>query len=179
MYELAIHWRNATKDAFTPHRGDGIIDLPGLVKGWAIARSVEVLAASGLTSWCINAGGDVLTSESSRLRPWTVGIVDPEDRAKLLTSVVMTEKYSAVATSGSAERGEHIWNQITDAAGDYVQVSVLAPDMITADALATAIVAGGQDLLDLFASNWDAEALAVNRNGNLRATPGFRAFLAT
>jgi thiamine biosynthesis lipoprotein len=121
----------------------------------------------------------VLTSESSRLRPWTVGIVDPEDRAKLLTSVVMTEKYSAVATSGSAERGEHIWNQITDAAGDYVQVSVLAPDMITADALATAIVAGGQDLLDLFASNWDAEALAVNRNGNLRATPGFRAFLAT
>ncbi len=179
MYELAISWRNATSGAFTPHRGDGVIDLSGLVKGWAIARSGDILTASGLNSWCINAGGDVLTSAGSRIRPWVVGIVDAEDRTKLMTSVVMTEKHPAVATSGSTERGAHIWKGTGESDFDFVQVSVLAPDIVTADVLATAIIAGGPDLLDFTATNWDAEALAVDRNGILRATPGFRAFLPT
>lgn len=184
MYELATSWRNATNGVFTPHRGDGVIDLSGIVKGWAIARSGEALAASGLTSWCINAGGDVLTGGPSPIRPWTVGIVDPEDRTKLLASVVMTEKHPAVATSGSVERGNHIWTPTAHAPGEqvpvseYVQVSVLAPDIITADVLATAIVAGGRHTMDLASSTWDVETLAVDRNGTLRVTPGFRDSLA-
>ncbi|MEO6826518.1 MAG: FAD:protein FMN transferase [Microbacteriaceae bacterium] len=178
MYELAIGWRNATNGAFTPHRGDGIIDLSGLVKGWAIAHAGEALTAGGLTSWFINAGGDVLTRGRAPTRPWTVGITDPEDRTQLMASVVMTQNHHAVATSGSAERGEHIWTQSPRAASEYLQVSVLAPDIVTADVLATAIVAGGQNMLDLAASTRDVEALAVDHHGILRVTPGFRSALA-
>jgi thiamine biosynthesis lipoprotein len=179
LYELAIGWRNATNGAFTPHRGDGVIDLSGLVKAWAIARSGEILAAHGMVSWCINAGGDVLTAGSARMRPWTVGIVDPDDRGALVASVVMTETHPAVATSGSAERGDHIWTQTAHGAGEYRQVSVLASDIITADVLATAIVAGGREAMDLATSTWPIEVLAVRRGGALEATAGVRRVLAT
>lgn len=61
MYDLAIDWRNRTNGAFTPHPGDGSIDLSGVVKACAIAQAATILCAQGVHSWCINAGGDVLT----------------------------------------------------------------------------------------------------------------------
>jgi len=36
-------------------------------------------------------------------------------------------------------------------------------------------VAGGRELLDLAASEWDVDILAVTHDGGLLATPGFRA----
>jgi thiamine biosynthesis lipoprotein len=179
MYELAISWRNTTQGAFTPHRGDGTVDLSGVVKGWAIAQAGEVLASAGLDNWCINAGGDVLASGTNRTGPWTVGIVDPADRTALLASVRVPGHLGAVATSGSAERGDHIWTQTAAGSRPFLQVTVVAADIISADALATAIIAGGRETLDLATSGWPVEVLAVERSGALLATPGFRRILTT
>lgn len=49
-----------------------------------------------------------------------------------------------------------------------------AGDAVTADVLATAIVAGGTPMLRRAAALWDIDALAVRRGGELLATPGFR-----
>jgi thiamine biosynthesis lipoprotein len=179
MYELAISWRNTTQGAFTPHRGDGTVDLSGVVKGWAIAQAAEVLASEGLDNWCINAGGDVLASGTYRTGPWTLGIVDPADRTALLASVRLPGHLAAAATSGLAERGDHIWTQTTTGSRPFLQVTVLGADIITADALATAIIAGGRRTLDLATSGWPVEVFAVERNGALLATPGFRRILTT
>jgi thiamine biosynthesis lipoprotein len=52
---------------------------------------------------------------------------------------------------------------------------VAAADIVTADVLATAIVAGGTAMLHRATDGWEIDVLAVRRNGELLATPGFRA----
>jgi FAD:protein FMN transferase len=51
----------------------------------------------------------------------------------------------------------------------------MAGDIVTADVLATAIFAGGVPMLDRAADGWDVDVLAVRADGQLLATPGFRA----
>ncbi|HEY4151927.1 MAG TPA: FAD:protein FMN transferase, partial [Pseudolysinimonas sp.] len=145
VYATALGWRGETGGAFTPHRPDGAIDLNGIVKAWAMAGADRAL---GDRDWCLNVGGDVLVSGRDQFgRSWVVGIVDPADRAGLLTAVPLVGTRRAAATSGSAERGDHIWTRGREVA-EFVQVTVLADDIVTADVLATAIVSGGSATLD-------------------------------
>jgi thiamine biosynthesis lipoprotein len=58
---------------------------------------------------------------------------------------------------------------------EFVQVSVAAADVVTADVLATAIVAGGIPMLNRATAMWDIDVLAVRADGDLLATQGFRA----
>ena len=57
---------------------------------------------------------------------------------------------------------------------DFVQVTVAAADVVTADILATAIVSGGRPMLNLATDQWDVAVLAVHADGSLLATPAFR-----
>ena len=166
-YSRALEWRSLTGGAFTPHRPDGVIDLSGIVKALAIEASGQLLVDDG--DWILNAGGDVLTSGQTA----TVGITDPLDRTQLLTSVRLGESRRAAATSGSSERGDHIWGR-----GGFAQVTVVANDIVTADVLATAIVAGGVETLNASTSGWNIDVLAIDPTGNLFATPGFTAGIA-
>ena len=163
-YARALEWRSLTADAFTPHRPDGVIDLSGIVKALAIEAAGRALA--GEENWIVNAGGDVLTSG----QPTTVGIADPFDRTQLLTSVRLGGSRRAVATSGGSERGDHIWGR-----RGFAQVTVVADGIVTADVLATAIVAGGVDALNASTSTWDIDVLAIDAAVNLFATPGLTA----
>ena len=54
-----------------------------------------------------------------------------------------------------------------------MQVSVAAGDIVTADVLATAIVAGGEAALDELSSREPVDVLAVRRDGTMAATPGW------
>lgn len=104
---------------------------------------------------------------------WRAGIVDPADRRTLLAGFPLGGGKVALATSGSAERGDHIWSSAAGAA-EFRQVSVAAADVVTADVLATAIVAGGAPMLRRATALWDIDVLAVRRGGDVLATPGFR-----
>ncbi|MGB4808906.1 MAG: FAD:protein FMN transferase, partial [Candidatus Phosphoribacter baldrii] len=57
----------------------------------------------------------------------------------------------------------------------FHQVTVAAPDIITADVLATAILAGGRPTLDLALRRWDIQVLACTADGEFLATNAFRA----
>ena len=203
LYADAVGWRLLTEGAFTPERPDGVLDLSGIVKGYAIQEAGTSLLALGLRDWCLNAGGDVLVSGSPGAgspgsgsdEPWRAGIVDPQDRRTLIAGYPLGGANSAnganganlaLATSGSAERGDHIWAAGAGAgagaraasgvrgAPAFRQVSVAAADIVTADVLATAIVAGGMPMLDRATDGWNIEVLAVQAGGELLATPGFR-----
>lgn len=180
LYVEASEWRTLTEGAFTAERPDGVVDLAGIVKAHALREAGTSLLALGLEDWCLNAGGDVLVGGSptpGSARPWWAGIVDPEDRTALLTAfpVGATAK-RALATSGTSERGHHIWTAGLQREPDegFRQVSVAASDIVTADVLATAIMAGGTATLTLATSGWDVDVLAVKNDGGLLATPGFR-----
>lgn len=185
-YAEALGWRLRTEGAFSPERPDGVLDLSGLIKGYAIGQAGEALRSRGITDWCLNAGGDVLVMGSpvpGSGTAWAAGVVDPLDRSALLAAYELggPGPRCALATSGSAERGDHIWaaGAGSRAAGSsgagFAQVSVAAADIVTADVLATAIVAGGTAMLHRATDGWEIDVLAVRRNGELLATPGFRA----
>ena len=178
-YADALGWRLMTEGAFSPERPDGVLDLSGIIKGYAIRQAGDALRGRGITDWCLNAGGDVLVMGSpvpGSGASWTAGIVDPLDRSELLSACQLGGRGTrrALATSGSAERGDHIWTAGYRGA-EFVQVSVAAADIVTADVLATAIVAGGTAMLHRATDGWEIDVLAVRRGGGLLATPGFRA----
>lgn len=175
-YAEALAWRQRTDGAFTAHRPDGVVDLSGLVKATAMHDSAMLLDASGVSTWTLGVGGDLV--RASGPHPAALGIVDPDARTRLFTAVRLGDHRRALATSGSAERGEHIWTRTDLPRSPFAQVSVAADDIVTADVLATAIVAGGQPMLELACDRWDIDVLAVGREGELHATPGMRAAIA-
>ncbi|WP_235933791.1 FAD:protein FMN transferase [Agromyces humi] len=171
-YALAVAWRARTGGAFTPHRADGVIDLNGVVKALAIAEAGEAIGATGVDEWGVDAGGDVLVSGlRAGGSPWIVGIADPGDRGAMVASLPLGDARRAIATSGTAERGDHIWSPTDVRDASFVQVSVAAADIVTADVVATAIIAGGEATLDELTACEQVDVLAVRSDGTLLATP--------
>jgi thiamine biosynthesis lipoprotein len=174
-YGLAMDWHLQTAGAFTPNRPDGIVDLNGVVKAMCIADAGALLKGSGIHDWSVNVGGDIACSGNPETGEWVAGIVDPNDRAELITTVTLRPGRRAIATSGSAERGDHIWLLDRAGAADFVQVTVIAEDILTADVLATAIIAGGRATLDRATDGWPIDVLVVSADGTLLTTPELRA----
>lgn len=172
-YALAIDWRNRTGGAFTPHRPDGVIDLSGVVKALAMDEA-GLLLDERADDWMLAVGGDVLARGEHEQMAWSVGVVDPAARDRLAGLVDLTGTRRAVATSGTAERGEHIWRR---GAEEFTQVTVVADDIVTADVLATAIAAGSAADLDALTAAHPVDVIAFDRTGSARATPRARAWV--
>ena len=176
-YAAAIDWRAATRGAFDPHRpggesGPGPIDLSGIVKAHAIQAAAELITRSDTTDALISVGGDgVAIGRHDADDCWTAGIIDPDDRSSLLCAVQLDARLPALATSGTTERGEHVWRS---GPFDFRQVTVLAADIVTADVLATAILSGGRPLRDEATEHWDIDVLTVDVHGALEVTPRLR-----
>lgn len=172
-YASAIDWKRATSDAFDPHRTDGVVDLSGIVKAQAIQSSLDLVVADGIVDALISIGGDgvVIGHADAAAKPWDVGIIDPDDRGALLCSVQLDPTRPAIATSGTAERGEHVWRH---GAVDFRQVTVTASDIVTADVLATAILSGGRVTRDAVTDRWDVDVLTVDQQGVLEMSPRLR-----
>ncbi|ROR33426.1 thiamine biosynthesis lipoprotein [Curtobacterium sp. JUb34] len=174
VYALALHWRERTGGAFTPHRPDGVVDLSGVVKALAIRDAGTVLDGVA-DDWMISAGGDVLVrGHHGDDEPWSVGVVDPTRRDTVVGVVHLDAPGRAVATSGTTERGEHIWRR---AAPTFVQATVVADDIVTADVLATAVVAGDADDLRRLTSDAGVDVLAFAADGTVWATPEASAWI--
>jgi thiamine biosynthesis lipoprotein len=173
-YAACIQWRSATNGDFTPHRPDGVIDLSGIVKALAMNDAATHLDTLSPQGWLLDVGGDILSRGNNE--PWRVGIVDPHIRGELLCSVTSSPQWAAVATSGTAERGDHIWR--TDPSAAFVHVTVLAADIVTADVLATAILAGGRAGLDRAVRSHPIDVITVDRAGRMLVTPRLRAMIS-
>src|SRR6516225_3751987 len=92
-------------------RPGGRFDPSGYVKGWAIERAAALLTQAGSASHLVNGGGDVQcvgTRPGPVPGPWRVGVADPFRPGNL--ALVVHAADCAVATSGTAERGAHIYN---------------------------------------------------------------------
>jgi thiamine biosynthesis lipoprotein len=160
----ACEWyRSATDGAFDARGPDGL-DPTGLVKGWAVVRAARALDGIG-QAWMVDASGDILVSGTPG-KTWRVGIADPRvqgdpDGTAAVDVVELGPHARALATSGTAQRGAHIWDPATGAPARHVlQASVVGESLVDADVWATAIVAGGLDVLPL-ATAAGMEALVV------------------
>jgi FAD:protein FMN transferase len=174
VLRLCAVYGRATAGRFRARRPDGRVDPTGLVKGWAVARVGRLLLGAGLRHWCINAAGDVLVHGQARPgEGWSVGISDPISTGRLLDTVTLTA--GAVATSGSAERGAHIWDPWHgNAAQEVRSVSVVAKDIVRADVMATAAVAQGAEACAWLDGVPGVEGLAVLVDGAVTMTRDWR-----
>jgi FAD:protein FMN transferase len=159
-------------------RPNGRLDPSGLVKGWAVARAAERLAAAGAESFCINAGGDVIArGRPEPGRRWRVGIRHPLELDKVAAVVAVEDL--AVATSGEYERGAHIVDPHTGRPpAGLLSVTIVGPDLADADAYATAAFAMG-DAGPAWTAGLDGyEALCITTDRQALTTPGFAAHRA-
>jgi thiamine biosynthesis lipoprotein len=178
-------YREVTDGAFDARRPDGVLDPTGIVKTWAVARAAWRIEAVGAAGWMIGASGDVLVSGvGPDDGPWRIGLADPRvggdvQSGPLLDVVRLGEgidaPHRALASSGTAQHGEHIWNPATGRMESaFVQASVVGGDLVECDAWATAIVAGGETVataaqrhgLEVFCV---APAAADDASGEVRA----------
>lgn len=135
----ACTWLEHLSDGvFNARRPDGSIDPAGFVKGWAAERAAILLGEAGLQNFYLRIGGDIQThGVQATGEKWRVGVVDPHDASRVHSYVDIPENW-AVATSGTAERGQHIWGKDTQPAStQFSSMTVIGPHLMWADAFAT------------------------------------------
>lgn len=163
--------REVTGGLFDAMRPDGRWDPSGLVKGWAVERAAQRLAAVDGLDWCVNAGGDVVVGCPTG-QPFNVGIQDPRDATRV--AAVVPCRGGGVATSGTAVRGEHLYDPRSgSAAVALASVTVMGPSLETADVLATAAFVAGASALKLIEATSGYEGLRIDHQGRLSSTAGW------
>ena len=138
----------------------GFFDPTGFVKGWATERALRehlapLLLLPGVQAVGLDVGGDLQVRTAADADwVWSIGIVDPDDRSRVLATVPLRD--GAVATSGIAERGDHVIAPHRGAPATAIRSATVIADSLTrADVWSTAIVAAGDDL------SWLARATAT------------------
>ena len=142
VLELGELARVESGGAFDVRREHGL-DPSGVVKGWAVERAADHLRALESSDFCLSAGGDlVCRTLDPDAPPWRIGIEHPHDTSRVIA--VAPVHTGAVATSGTAHRGDHLVDARTGRPPTGVaSVTVLAATLIWADIDATAAYAHG------------------------------------
>lgn len=124
---------------------NGVFNPTGIVKAWAIKQLALYIEASGYGTYLINAGGDILCNSITKKR-WQLAISSPLNPNSTIGTI--TADNLAIATSGSYQKGAHIYDPKTGTPTTALKsVTVIGPDIITADVYATALYAMGLNAL--------------------------------
>jgi FAD:protein FMN transferase len=153
--------------------GAGSVDPSGLVKGWAIAGAARRLRDAGARNFSVNAGGDALLSgHPDGHDRWRVGIQHPRSVRDIALTLGLRD--IAIATSGAYIRGAHIHDPVGDGTpSGLLSVTIVGPDVATADAYATAAFAMGPGRAAQFVSGLDGyDAVLIREDDTVITTPG-------
>lgn len=159
------------------------LDFSGIAKGYAARLACERLAGYRIHEALINLGGDVMSCGPAD-PSWRVGVYDPEGGVIGTLSLSGSE---AVFTSGNYHRyGEwdgrryaHILDPYTGyPVEEVIQVTVVHPDPVLADAAATALVVAGPGAWQDVAARLGLEqVLIVDAEGDRESTDAMAARL--
>ncbi len=158
------------------------LGLGAIAPGYAGDRALEKIRALGLRDGCVNMSGDVRVIGKKGGAPWNVAITHPRKRGENLA--ILPVSNAAVSTSGDYERyfekdGRrycHIIDPRTGYPADRCQsVTIVAPTLAFADALATAVfVLGPEKGIEVVEQLEGVEALVVSADGTLSLSKGLR-----
>jgi thiamine biosynthesis lipoprotein len=149
----------------------------GFGKGVGLAEARSAALENGAACVILDFGGQVAVGGDCG--PVSIGVADPDDRAREVA--VLELAGAGAATSGLSERavvvnGRRYGHIIDPRTGlpstDWGSVTVVSPDPVTADILATALyVMGPSRGYDWIVSNGTADAVFAERlNGRLELT---------
>jgi thiamine biosynthesis lipoprotein len=166
------------------------LDLGAIAKGYAVDEAMKILATNGIRSALVSGGGDMAVSGPPVGRSaWQIELA-PLDVTNAPAGRFVHLKHAALATSGDVfqhveidgVRYSHIVNPHTGVGlTDHSLVTVIAPDCMTADSLATAISVLGPDQgLRLLGSGNDVAAQIMRAPGGrieVRSSERFAKYL--
>lgn len=149
-----VGWRSVVVDSAAQTvsltRAGMRVDLGGIAKGYAADRALEALRAHGVTRALVEFGGDLRLGDAPPGHAgWAVEIANADSAHRF-----MQLHNVAVATSGDTEQFVDIdgvrYSHVVDPSTGYglisrIAATVVAPDGMTADALATALTIATQD----------------------------------
>ena len=170
LHLLDAWLEHASDGAFRARRpGDRVIDPAGFVKGWAAELAAKYLDRAGLRQWYVSVGGDIQTrGTSGDGSAWRVAIADPNSDDPRAIRAMVEVVGDAVATSGTAARGRHLWDGRTDQPVDSLaSMTVVGPHLTWADAFATTAFVMGLDGIEWVARFDGYRALAITVDGEL------------
>lgn len=152
------------------HKGN--FDPSGIVKGWAIAEAAKIMAKF-TNNFYVEAGGDIeVSGVNGEGNPWQIGVRNPFDRNQNVKIAIL--KNSAIATSGTAIRGQHIYDPVQGRElNDVASISVIASNIIDADRMATAAFAMGAKGIYFIEQLAGYEACAVMQDKTVITTTGW------
>lgn len=158
------------------------LDLGAVAKGYAAQLVADKLTAEGLTSFILNAGGNVVCGPAplDGRTEWSVAIEDVDGfSTKLIigttnTSIVTSGDYQRYFIVGS-ERYHHLIDPETLYPATHMRaVTIVHPDSGLADFLSTtAFLLPYEESVKLISSIPDAEALWTLYDGSEYSTEGF------
>ncbi|MEZ6235437.1 MAG: FAD:protein FMN transferase [Phycisphaerales bacterium] len=161
-----------------------VIDLGGIAQGYAAREALAVLASHGLAAACVDVSGDIAVGEPPAGREgWRIAVPSPEGARVLVLS------HAAVSTSGDGEQAVEVLGDD----GEVVReshildpqrgrgvvgmnaVTVVGPDAMLCDALATAVsVMGAERGRDLIARIPGYDVIVVGVDGGVTRSDGER-----
>ena len=181
-----VDWRNLVLDeragtAYLTRRGMKI-DLGGIAKLHILQAGLDVLREHGVKHALVNGGGDVVAMSEAAARPWRVGIRDPRQPERLLTTIDVRAGF--VASSGDYERfferDGRRYHHVLDPETGYPAlgprgVTLVGRDLASVNGIgAAAMVLGARPARELILGTPGLEALIASRDGNLWMTGGMR-----
>lgn len=161
--------KRETRGYFDPKRPDGKTDPSGLVKGWAIKKAADILRNKGFKKFFVDAGGDAEIVGKN----WKWGVRNPFNVKQIVKVLRLTN--CGIATSGTYERGQHIYNPITkqNKITDIVSLTVIGKDVYEADKFSTPAFAMGRSGIEFIETVPGLEGYMIDNNGVATMTSGF------
>ena len=156
---------------------DGVCDPSGIVKGWAISNAAKLLKAREFRNFYIDAGGDVQVVGTNGGRPWRVGIRNPFNRNEHVKVLMLSDK--GIATSGTAIRGQHIYNPYhrDTPLVEIVSITVIGLDIYDADRFATSAFAMGRQGIQFIETLAGFEGYMIDASARATFTSGFERYV--
>lgn len=156
---------------------NGILDPSGIVKGWAILQAATRLQEAGWSNFYIDAGGDIQVAGRKDGEPWRIGIRNPFNRREIVKVLAATDR--GVATSGTAIRGQHIYNPYhpDTPLQDIVSLTVIGPNVYEADRFATAAFAMGKRGIYFIERLPGFEGYMIDASARATYTSGFERYV--
>lgn len=156
------------------------ISLGGILNGYSVERGLEILIERGVEHAIVTAGGDSKVLGDRFGSPWVVGIRDPRDPAADIARLPLSGE--AISTSGDYlryfqegnQRIHHILEPTTGLPATGVRsATVIGPDAVITDALATSVFVLGVDKgIRLLATLPDYEGVIIDADGELHYSEG-------
>lgn len=148
------------------------IDPSGLVKGWAIHNAAKILIKNKILNFYLEVGGDIEVMGG----PWKIGIRNPFKKNEIIK--VLSLRNCGVATSGTYERGLHIYNpkRNYEKADEIASITVIGPNVYEADRFATAAFAMGIAGIDFIEKQEGLEGYMIDKEGIATMTRGFKKY---